>query len=145
MSACSNSRTAGRILMTFCKFHFHKNKNKKKQKSRYIPVLIQIVQQQWVLYLTPWRRVRVRESESRYGWRSVNQSVLVSKLVYILFKDPVRTSKRAPHFTITSINFLTLFKEIIAVYIENHAKPINTKYSIYWVSKQMVHTVTARP
>jgi hypothetical protein len=37
----------------------------------------------------------------------------------MLVKNSVRTSKRTPHFTITSINFLTLFKEIIAVYIEN--------------------------
>jgi hypothetical protein len=48
----------------------------------------------------------------------------------MLFKNSVRTSKRTPNFTITSINFLTLFKEIIAVYIENHAKPINTKCNI---------------
>jgi hypothetical protein len=34
----------------------------------------------------------------------------------MLFKDPVRTSKRTPHLTITKINWLTLFKEIIAVY-----------------------------
>jgi len=48
----------------------------------------------------------------------------------MLFKNPVRTSKRTPHFTITKINWLTLFKEIITVYSENHKKPINTKYSI---------------
>jgi hypothetical protein len=48
----------------------------------------------------------------------------------MLFKNPVRTSKRTPHFTITKINFLTLFKEIIAVYIDNHAKPINTKAAL---------------
>jgi hypothetical protein len=48
----------------------------------------------------------------------------------MLFKNPVRTSKRTPHFTITKINWLTLFKKIIAVYSENHAKPINTKSSI---------------
>jgi hypothetical protein len=28
----------------------------------------------------------------------------------MLFKNPVRTSKRTPHFTITEINWLTLFK-----------------------------------
>jgi len=44
----------------------------------------------------------------------------------MLFKNSVRTSKRTPHFTITKINWLTLFKEIIAVYTENHKKPINT-------------------
>jgi hypothetical protein len=47
----------------------------------------------------------------------------------MLFKYSVRTSKRTPHFTITEINWLMLFKEIIAVYSENHAKPINTKCS----------------
>jgi hypothetical protein len=31
-------------------------------------------------------------------------------LVYVIFKDPVRTSKRTPHLTITKINWLTLFK-----------------------------------
>jgi hypothetical protein len=41
----------------------------------------------------------------------------------MLFKNSVRTSKRTPHFPITEINWLTLFKEIIAVYSENHAKP----------------------
>jgi hypothetical protein len=30
----------------------------------------------------------------------------------MLFKNSVRTSKRTPHFTITGINWLTLFKEI---------------------------------
>jgi len=42
----------------------------------------------------------------------------------MLFKNPVRTSKRTPHFTITKINWLMLFKEIIAVYSENHTEPI---------------------
>jgi len=41
-----------------------------------------------------------------------------------MFKNPVRTSKRTPHFTITKINWLTLFKEIIAVYSENRMKHI---------------------
>jgi hypothetical protein len=50
--------------------------------------------------------------------------------MYMLFKNPVCTSKRTPHFTITKINWLMLFKEVIAVYSENHAKPINTKCSI---------------
>jgi hypothetical protein len=48
----------------------------------------------------------------------------------MLFKNSVRTSKRTPHFTITNIKWLTLFKEITAVYSENHAKPINTKCNI---------------
>jgi hypothetical protein len=48
----------------------------------------------------------------------------------MLFKNSVRTSKRTPHFTIAKINWLTLFKEIITVYSENDAKPINTKRRI---------------
>jgi hypothetical protein len=43
----------------------------------------------------------------------------------MLFKNSVRTSKRTPHFTITKINWLTLFNEIISVYSESHTKPIN--------------------
>jgi hypothetical protein len=41
------------------------------------------------------------------------------------FKHSVRTAKKTQHFTITKINWLMLFKEIIAVYWENHTKPIN--------------------
>jgi hypothetical protein len=37
---------------------------------------------------------------------------LKSKLVYIIFKNPVRTSKRTPHFTITKLNWLTLFNPL---------------------------------
>jgi hypothetical protein len=44
-----------------------------------------------------------------------------------LFKKSVRTSNRTPHFTITKFNWLILFKEIIAVYGENHAKHVNIK------------------
>jgi hypothetical protein len=44
----------------------------------------------------------------------------------MLFKNPVRTSKRTPHFTVTKINWLMLFKEIIAVYFENHTKNIKS-------------------
>jgi hypothetical protein len=45
----------------------------------------------------------------------------------MLFKNSVHTSKRTPHFKITNINWLMMFKEIIAVIRENHAEPINTK------------------
>jgi hypothetical protein len=43
----------------------------------------------------------------------------------MLFESSVRTSKKTPHFTITKINWLTLFKEIMAVYSENYTRPIN--------------------
>jgi hypothetical protein len=55
---------------------------------------------------------------------------LKPKLVQVIFKNPVRTSKRTLHFTITKINWLTLFKEIIAVYIETHIGHINTECTI---------------
>jgi hypothetical protein len=45
----------------------------------------------------------------------------------IIFKNPVRTAKKTTHFTITKLNWLTLFKEIIAVCTENQTKPMNTK------------------
>jgi hypothetical protein len=38
-------------------------------------------------------------------------------------KNSVRTSKRTQRVTITNINLLTMFKEIMAVYIEIHAEP----------------------
>jgi hypothetical protein len=50
-----------------------------------------------------------------------------------MFNDPVRTEKkkkRKTHFTIKKINSLTLFKEIIPVYIEIHAKHINKNADI---------------
>jgi hypothetical protein len=43
-----------------------------------------------------------------------------------MFKHSVRTAKKTQHFTITKINWLTLFKEIIAVYSEHCTKPMNT-------------------
>jgi hypothetical protein len=55
---------------------------------------------------------------------------LKTKLVQIIFKNSVRTAKKTLHFTITKINWLTLFKKIIAVYTENHTKPLNTKCCI---------------
>jgi hypothetical protein len=57
-------------------------------------------------------------------------NLLKTNLVYILFKNPVRTLKRTPNLTITKINWLMMFKEMIAVSSEKYAKPINTKCSI---------------
>jgi hypothetical protein len=50
---------------------------------------------------------------------------LKSKLVLIIFKHSVRTSKKAQHVTITKIKKLMPFREIIAVYSENLMKPTN--------------------
>jgi hypothetical protein len=54
-----------------------------------------------------------------------NINALKPKLIKKKFKNSVRTAKKTQHFTITKINWLTLFKEIIAVYSENHIKPMN--------------------
>jgi hypothetical protein len=43
--------------------------------------------------------------------------------------------RRKQHFTITKINWLTLFKEIIAVYTENHTK---YKYTL-WPNAQLLN------
>jgi hypothetical protein len=53
------------------------------------------------------------------------------KPVKIIFKNSVRAAKKTQLFTITKINWLTLFKEIIAVYSEKHTKPINTLFRQY--------------
>jgi hypothetical protein len=59
----------------------------------------------------------------RYRKRAINEAKpLKPKLSAILFNNSVRTAKKTPHFTVTKINRLTLFKEIIAVYSENHTK-----------------------
>jgi hypothetical protein len=47
---------------------------------------------------------------------------LKPKFMYMIFKNSVRTAKKTQHFTIIKMNWLTLFKEIIAVYGENDTK-----------------------
>jgi hypothetical protein len=64
---------------------------------------------------------RLHEKHAVATW---NLGTISATLVFIVFKNPVRTSKRTPHFTITKINWLMLFKEIIPFYNE---KPRNTK------------------
>jgi hypothetical protein len=72
---------------------------------------------------------------------SVNRNKIMNDgLGMIIFKYSVRTAKKAQHFTITKINWLTLFKEIIAVYTENHTKPINVgKMQSCCMLKQVLH------
>jgi hypothetical protein len=55
------------------------------------------------------------------------------ELFRIIFKDSVRTSKRTLHITITKVNWLMLFKEVILVYTENHTEPINTNTELLFV------------
>jgi hypothetical protein len=51
-------------------------------------------------------------------------------LTGILFKRSALTSKRTLHFNITKINWLMLFKEVIAAYSVNHTEPKYTKYKV---------------
>jgi hypothetical protein len=41
-----------------------------------------------------------------------------------MFKNSDHTSKKTQHFIITNIILLTLFKELIPVYTEDHTQPI---------------------
>jgi uracil DNA glycosylase len=43
----------------------------------------------------------------------------------MIFKNSVRTTKKTERNSMTTINWLILFKEIITVYTENNMKPIN--------------------
>jgi hypothetical protein len=52
-------------------------------------------------------------------------------------KNSVRTAKKTQHFTVTKINWLTLFKVIIAVYCENHMTHMNTKLRLTDCWKQV--------
>jgi hypothetical protein len=54
-------------------------------------------------------------------------STLEAAARLVTLKNSVRTAKKTPHFTVTEINRLTPFKEIIAVYSENHTKHTNIK------------------
>jgi hypothetical protein len=61
-------------------------------------------------------------------------------------KDSVRTAKKTPHFTVTKINRLTLFKEIIAVCSENHRNHVTHsmgKMQRCWLLKKVVSTRTS--
>jgi hypothetical protein len=61
---------------------------------------------------------------------------LKPKLVYIIFKDSVPTAKKTQHFTVTKM----VFREIIAVYSENHTKFINTlRGKMQGLLKQVTH------
>jgi hypothetical protein len=54
---------------------------------------------------------------------------LKPKLVHIIFNNSVRTPEKTPVLTIKNVEWLTLFKEIIPDYIENHTKHMNTKWT----------------
>jgi hypothetical protein len=49
------------------------------------------------------------------------------KLVYLTLKKLVRTAKETQHLTTKNVNGQMLFRKIMAVYYENHTKPIGSK------------------
>jgi hypothetical protein len=91
------------------------------------------------LTATPWRRASHCLVRSVLSTVIVRANPLKTKLVYILFKNPVRTSKRTPYFTTTKINWLTLFKEIIVNF-----NPLKTKL-VYILFKNPVRTSKRTP
>jgi hypothetical protein len=46
--------------------------------------------------------------------------------IYVMFKVSVLTSKKIQHVSVTKINWLMLFTEIIAVYSDNNTKHVST-------------------
>jgi hypothetical protein len=58
-----------------------------------------------------------------------------------MFKNSVRAAKKTQHFTITKINWLMLFEEIIPVFTEPYE---TNKYKMqrYWLLQQVVHVTT---
>jgi hypothetical protein len=78
------------------------------------------MEQQLILLLRTSMNITALRLRHLYGL-SVNP--LKPELVQITFKNSVRTSKRTPNFTITKINRLMLFKEMIAVYTDNIQDP----------------------
>jgi hypothetical protein len=64
---------------------------------------------------------------NKFERQSVSSFEAEARLSNSLYKNSVRTAMKTQLLAITKINWLTLFKEIIAVYSDNHTKPINTK------------------
>lgn len=56
-----------------------------------------------------------------------SRNSLKPKLVYMIFKNSSRISKRAQHFSITKSNWLMMFSDGVAVYDVNYRNPINIK------------------
>jgi hypothetical protein len=122
----------------------YKDRKKKKKTKKYLG------------YQEPWPRSELGTSEIQVTVIASELTFLIlkriqvfnplkPKLIWIIFKNPICTAKKTQHFTISKINLLMLFKEIIAIYTENNTKHINTKcWAIYWLLKQLVRIGTAR-
>jgi hypothetical protein len=79
---------------------------------------------------------KIHNEELQYLYYLPNNVLFATQVLLTLgsrsssIKNSVRTSKRTAYFTITKINWLTLFKEIIAAYTDNHTRPINRERSV---------------
>jgi hypothetical protein len=77
--------------------------------------------------------------------------------VHLYLKKSVPTLNKIQHVSMTTINWLTLFRETVAVYSENHKKHINTlcgqnrelltvmaggAYSYHWALKGLFYRQT---
>jgi hypothetical protein len=60
----------------------------------------------------------------------------------MLFKNSVRTSKRTPHFTITKINWIMLFGEIIAV---GKIQLVNVVHIVTGVLQSVKQSTASKP
>jgi hypothetical protein len=70
----------------------------------------------------------------------INNSIQHNTILFIILNKSVRTSKKTQHFTITKMNCVRLFKEIIGVYIEN----VHIQNTNLLIINAMVDTVTIR-
>jgi uracil DNA glycosylase len=61
----------------------------------------------------------------------IDDIIIICEKCWIILQPPVttnnsvRTAKETQRFSTKEISWLTLFEEVIAVYSENHTKPIN--------------------
>jgi hypothetical protein len=90
----------------------------------------------------------------RHPVTSSEWNQLLVRLVYLpfeakarlIFNNSVPTAKKKQRCTVTKINCLMLFKEIIDVYIQNHNEAHRYKVQCYWLLKQVMHIgATTRP
>jgi hypothetical protein len=103
------------------------------------------LRQHGALLASCFRRISLNVTETAVQTRRLINP-LKMKLIWIIFYNPLRTSKKTQRIYITKINWL-MFKEIISVYSENHTKPINSTLWVkrsYLMLEQVVHVVTTR-
>jgi hypothetical protein len=94
--------------------------------STFLAYLIRLIVKKIKQYLTR-ELCRSVAGSLRAPFDGIQPSEAEANVNTVVFKNSVRTSKRTPHFTITNINWLTLFKFNLA----SVATHFMEKYSIY--------------